>query len=183
MIEDIGKYPYRDVAVNNIYHPYLEKHIGNKKIGNILVCGGNGGGVAAEIDRHKHLDYEKIYHYEMMKYNIEYDYVIEENILNPQLEINNVNVIFADVGGGAKHHEKMMWDGTEGMIRILHNSFINNKLGIVVFVFFDGVGMDVFLDKTYGDYKSKDFFTTEVIWDDHHTSLRSSQRLDGVVFC
>ena len=49
-----------------------------------------------------------------MKYNIEYDYVIEENILNPQLEINNVNVIFADVGGGAKHHEKMMWDGTDG---------------------------------------------------------------------
>ena len=88
-----------------------------------------------------------------------------------------------DVGGGNKCYEKMMKDDLEeGVIKILDNGFINNNLGILVFLYFDGIGIEPFLDKQYGEYKSKDFFSKEITWYDKYNKDTHSQRLDGVMF-
>ena len=49
-------------------------------------------------------------------------------------------------------------------------------------LYFDGIGIEPFLDKQYGDYKSKDFFSKDVTWYDKYNKGTHSQRLDGVVF-
>ena len=162
-------------AVNEVYYPYVKKHLGDNPLQNILTCGGSEGAINVELDRHKHLNYKSIFHYELLlinhkayihqdeKYN-----VIRENILYPIK---------------SKKSEKMMeYDIKEGMIKILDNGFIDNELGILVFLFFDGVGIEPFLDKQYGNYNSKDFFSKEIIWYDEYNKNTYSQRLDGVIF-
>jgi hypothetical protein len=172
-------------AVNEVYHPYVKKHLGNNPLQNILTCGGSEGAVSAELERHKNFIYENIFHYEILEEYIDYDEVIKENILCPDVPIQSVNLIYADVGGDEYTYEKIVEDGIEeGVIKILDSGFIDNKLGILVFLFFDGIGegrdLEPFLDKQYGEYKSKDFFSTMIFWDDGHGE--SNQRLDGVVF-
>ena len=177
-------------AVNEVYYPYVKKHLGDNPLQNILTCGGSEGAINVELDRHKHLNYKSIFHYELLlinhkayihqdeKYN-----VIRENILYPIKSKKSVNLIYADVGGGDEIYEKMMeYDIKEGMIKILDNGFIDNELGILVFLFFDGVGIEPFLDKQYGNYNSKDFFSKEIIWYDEYNKNTYSQRLDGVIF-
>jgi len=73
-------------------------------------------------------------------------------------------------------------DIEEGVIKILDNGFINNNLGILVFLYFDGTGIEPFLDKQYGNYNSKDFFSQDVTWYDEYNEATFTQRLDGVVF-
>ena len=168
-------------AVNEFYYPYVKKHLGDNPLQNILTCGGSKGAVNVELERHKDFTYENIFHYELTEDDIHYDEIIKDNILCPDSPIQSVNLIYADVGGTAHIYEKIMGDGIkEGMIKILDRGFIDNKLGILVFLFFDGIGVEPFLDKQYGEYKSKDFFSTMIFWDDGHGE--SNQRLDGAVF-
>ena len=170
-------------AVNEVYVPYVKKYLGGKYLQNILTCGGSEGAVSVELERHKELTYKNIFHYELIDNQIHYDEVIKDNILCPDLPIQSVNLIYADVGGGNECYEKMMKDDIEeGVIKILDNGFINNNLGILVFLYFDGIGIEPFLDKQYGDYKSKDFFSKDITWYDKYNKGTHSQRLDGVVF-
>ena len=50
-------------AVNEVYLPYVKKHLGNNSLQNILTCGGSEGAVNTELERHKGFTYENIFHY------------------------------------------------------------------------------------------------------------------------
>jgi hypothetical protein len=114
---------------------------------------------------------------------IHHDDVIKDNILYPEIPIESINLIYADVGGGNECNT-IIWgaDKEQGVKKILDSGFINNKLGILVFLYFDGVGIEPFLDKEYDGYKSEDFFSREIEWYDEYQDATHSQRLDGVVF-
>jgi len=119
----------------------------------------------------------------LIETQIHYDEVIKDNILCPKIPIESVNLIYADVGGGDDCYKIMMEDDIEnGVLKILENGFIDNKLKLLIFLYFDGIGIEPFLDKQYGDYKSKDFFSKDVTWYDKYNKGTHSQRLDGVVF-
>jgi hypothetical protein len=168
-------------AVNEVYFPYVKKHLGDNSLQNILTCGGSGGAVNAELNRHEDFIYENIFHYELMDNQIDYDEVIKDNILCPESPIQSVNLIYADVGGSHECLVKMQENDIEiGVSQLLNSGFINNKLGILIFLYFDGIGNEPFLDKQYGEYKSKDFFSSNIVWDDGYGI--GDQRLDGVVF-
>ena len=167
-------------SVNEIYLSYVKKHLGDNPLQNILTCGGSESAVETELLRHKELIYENIFHYEMIDSQIHYDEVIKENILCPDSPIQSVNLVYADAGYTGVENDTPSWDIEGGILKILESGFINNKLGILVFLYFDGAILEPFLDKQYGEYKSKDFFSSVVEWDDGYG--RAEQRLDGVVF-
>jgi len=170
-------------SVNEIYLSYVKKHLGDNPLQNILTCGGSEGAVNVELERHNDFTYENIFHYELIETQIHYDEVIKDNILCPEIPIESVNLIYADVGGGDDCYKIMMEDDIEnGVFKILENGFIDNKLKLLIFLYFDGIGIEPFLDKQYGDYKSKDFFSKDVTWYDKYNKGTHSQRLDGVVF-
>ena len=170
-------------ATTEIYYPYVRKHLGDNPLQNILTCGGSEGAVNVELERHNDFTYENIFHYELIETQIHYDEVIKDNILCPKIPIESVNLIYADVGGGDDCYKIMMEDDIEnGVLKILENGFIDNKLKLLIFLYFDGIGIEPFLDKQYGDYKSKDFFSKDVTWYDKYNKGTHSQRLDGVVF-
>jgi len=170
-------------SVNEIYLSYVKKHLGDNPLQNILTCGGSEGAVNVELERHNDFTYENIFHYELIETQIHYDEVIKDNILCPEIPIESVNLIYADVGGGDDCYKIMMEDDIEnGVLKILENGFIDNKLKLLIFLYFDGIGIEPFLDKQYGDYKSKDFFSKDVTWYDKYNKGTHSQRLDGVVF-
>ena len=171
-------------AVNEVYFPYVKKHLGENPLQNILTCGGSEGAVGAELDRHRDFIYENIFHYELMDNQIHYDEVIKDNILCPESPIQSVNLIFADVGGGNECNT-IIWgaDKEQGVKKILDSGFINNHYDKLVFVYFDGMlDIDCFLDKEYDGYKSEDFFSREIEWYDEWNDANYSQRLEGVVF-
>ena len=168
-------------SVNEVYLSYVKKHLGDNPLQNILTCGGSEGAVNVELERHNDFTYENIFHYELIETQIHYDEVIKDNILCPEIPIESVNLIYADVGGGDDCYKIMMEDDIEnGVLKILENGFIDNKLGILVFLYFDGAILEPFLDKQYGEYKSRDFFSSNIVWDDGYGEAK--QRLDGVVF-
>ena len=170
-------------SVNEVYLSYVKKHLGDNPLQNILTCGGSEGAVNVELERHNDFTYENIFHYELIETQIHYDEVIKDNILCPEIPIESVNLIYADVGGGDDCYKIMMEDDIEnGVLKILENGFIDNKLKLLIFLYFDGIGIEPFLDKQYGDYKSKDFFSKDVTWYDKYNKGTHSQRLDGVVF-
>jgi hypothetical protein len=170
-------------AVNEIYLLYVKKHLGDNPLQNILTCGGSEGAVNVELERHKEFTYENIFHYELFDNNIDYDEVIKENILYPDAPIQSVNLIYADVGGSHECVVKIKENNiSEGIIKLLDSGFVNNNLGILVFLFFDGIGVEPFLNKEYGEYNSRDFFSKNVTWYDKYNKGTYSQRLDGVVF-
>ena len=166
-------------AVNEVYLPYVKKHLRNNSLQNILTCGGSEGAVNTELERHKEFTYENIFHYELVDDQIHYDEVIKDNILCPELPIQSVNLIYADVGGSAVNIDEWEYGC---ILNILDNGFINNEFGILVFLYFDGVGSEVFLNKTYNKHKSEDFFSQDVTWYDEYNKATFTQRLDGVVF-
>ena len=163
-------------SVNKFYLPYVEKYLGGKPLQNILVSGGNKGGVNAEIHRHKHLDYDKMFHYEVVEESIEYDEVIKDDILCPEVPIESVNLIYADVGGtGVEKTSKI------NVKEIVTKGLRNNKLKILVFLFFDGINQKPFLNNNF-NIKSKDFFSEDISWYDKWNNEYYTQRLDGIVF-
>jgi hypothetical protein len=166
-------------AVNEVYLPYVKKHLGNNSLQNILTCGGSEGAVNTELERHKGFTYENIFHYELMDNQIDYDEVIKDNILCPELPIQSVNLIYADVGGSGVNI-----DGWEYgcILNILDNGFIDNELGVLVFLYFDGIETEPFLNRQYNNYKSKDSFSKNIEWYDDYNKATFIQRLDGVVF-
>ena len=191
----------RFYAVDMFYYPYVQKHLGDKSLQNIGATGGSFGAIHCEIKRHDELTYENIFHYELMDNQIldfedqrqfggkiggnvksKSGQIIKDNILCPDDPIQSVNLIYADVGGNGELYDIMMEGGIEnGVNKILEAGFVNNKLGILVFLYFDGIGIEPFLDKQYG-YKSEDFFSKDIDWYDEHNNATYSQRLDGVVF-
>ncbi len=192
----------RFYAVDMFYYPYVQKHLGDKSLQNIVTTGGSFGAIHCEIKRHDELTYENIFHYELMDNQIldfedqrqfggkiggnvksKSGQIIKDNILCPDDPIQSVNLIYADVGGNGELYDIMMEGGIEnGVNKILEAGFVNNKLGILVFLYFDGIGIEPFLDKQYGSYKSKDFFSSNIVWDDGQPNCSGTQRLDGVVF-
>jgi len=169
-------------SVNETYQPYVKKHLGENSLQNILTCGGSDGAVNVELERHKEFTYENIFHYEFKDREIHFDVVIKDNILYPKVPIESVNLIYADVGGPGCYDMIMKDDIKSGVLKILEAGLYQNKLGILVFLYFDGVGIEPFLNRQYGDYKSKDFFSKDVTWYDKYNKGTYSQRLDGVVF-
>ena len=71
---------------------------------------------------------------------------------------------------------------SEGIIKLLDSGFVNNNLGILVFLFFDGIKIEPFLNRQYNNYKSKDSFSKNIEWYDDYNKATFIQRLDGVVF-
>ena len=173
----------RFTAVNNVYQNYVEKHLGFwDPLQNILTCGGTKGAVNVELARHEHLQYENIFHYELIDDQIHYDEVIKDNILCPELPIQSVNLIFADVGGDKECFDLTIEGGIkQGVTKIISSGLQKNNLGILVFLYFDGLGIEPFLDDDFG-FKSKDFFSKNVEWFDEYNNTTNNQRLDGVVF-
>lgn len=167
-------------AATEIYYPYVRKHLGDNPLQNILTCGGSEAAVETELLRHKELIYENMFHYEMIDSQIHYDEVIKDNILCPDSPIQSVNLVYADVGYTGVEYDTPSWDIEGGILKILDSGFIDNKLGILVFLYFDGAILEPFLHKQYGKYKSKDFFSSNIVWDDGYGV--ANQRLDGVVF-
>jgi hypothetical protein len=166
-------------AVNEVYQPFLERYFDGEVLQNILVTGGMSSvGWYPEVDRHKFLTYDNLFHFEVEEVNKDipvsfHDQIINEDIFWPTNPIESVNLIYADPSPTKN-------PTTDGIEKILEAGFVNNKLGILVFLYFDGIGIEPFLDKQYGEYKSKDFFSTMIFWDDGNGE--SNQRLDGVVF-
>ena len=50
----------RTEIYDDFYKPFVTKHLGDKKLQNILVTGVNGGSIENEVQRHKNLNYEHI---------------------------------------------------------------------------------------------------------------------------
>jgi hypothetical protein len=179
----------RQTEVNKVYIPYVEKHLGKNPLQNILVTGGRNDAYNVELDRHSNFTYENMFFYELIDNKIEnimykWDKTIKDNILNPEVPIQSVNLIFADVGGGNECNT-IIWgaDKEQGVKKILDSGFINNHYDKLVFVYFDGMlDIDCFLDKEYDGYKSEDFFSREIEWYDEWNDANYSQRLEGVVF-
>ena len=170
-------------AVNEVYLPYVKKHLGNNSLQNILTCGGTTGAVSEELGRHKEFTYENIFHYELFDNNIDYDEVIKDNILCPEVPIESVNLLYADVGGSSECAIKIKENNiSEGIIKLLDSGFVNNNLRILVFLFFDGIKIEPFLNRQYNNYKSKDSFSKNIEWYDDYNKATFTQRLDGVVF-
>ena len=169
-------------AVNEVYLPYVKKHLGNNSLQNILTCGGTMGAVNVELERHKEFTYENIFHYELFDNNIDYDEVIKDNILCPEVPIESINLIYADVGGGTECFDLTTEKSiNQGVTKIISSGLQKNNLGILVFLYFDGLGIEPFLDDDFG-FKSKDFFSKNIEWYDKYNNNTNSQRLDGVVF-
>jgi hypothetical protein len=167
-------------AVNEVYQPFLERYFDGEVLQNILVTGGMSSvGWYPEVDRHKFLTYDNLFHFEVGEIDKDqlrtfHDQIINEDIFWPTNPIESVNLIYADPSS-TKNPTK------DGIEKILEGGFVNNKLGILVFLYFDGTGIEPFLDKQYG-YKSEDFFSKDIDWYDEHNNAAYSQRLDGVVF-
>ena len=163
-------------SVNRFYLPYVEKYLMDKPLQNILVCGGNIGSIETELQRHKGFDYDKIFHFEVVEESIDYDEVIKDDILCPEVPIESVNLIYADVGGTSV--ERTTKFKVEEIVR---KGLQNNELKTLVFLFFNGINQEPFLNNDF-NLKSKDFFSQNISWFDKWNNEYYTQRLDGIVF-
>ena len=161
----------RTDAYNSIYLPYIEKHLGDKVLQNILVTGAHGGGMGNEVQRHKNLNYEYMFHYELNPDTfLEYldldnnqlkHSVIQDNIFSPKEPIESVNLIFFDGQWFTENGEdwtprNLVKDITSGILKVLDSGFKNNKLGIIVVVYADDVGFDWWQKDSIGTYDGVD---------------------------
>ena len=131
-------------SVNRVYLPYVEKYLGGKPLQSILVCGGNIGSVETELKRHRQFDYDKMFHFEVVEESIDYEKVIKDDILCPKVPIESVNLIYADVGGTSV--EKTTKFKVEEVVR---KGLQNNKLKTLVFLFFNGINQEPFLNDNF----------------------------------
>ena len=141
-----------------------------------FVCGGNIGSVETELKRHRKFDYDKMFHFEVVEESIDYEKVIKDDILCPKVPIESVNLIYADVGGTSV--EKTTKFKVEEVVR---KGLQNNKLKTLVFLFFNGINQEPFLNDNF-NIKSKDFFSENIHWYDKWNNEYYTQRLDGIVF-
>jgi len=160
----------RTEAYNSIYLPYIEKHLGGKVLQNILVTGAHGGGIGNEVQRHKNLNYEYMFHYELRPDTfLEYldldnnqlkHSVIQDNIFSPKEPIESVNLIFFDGQWFGDEEDQLpknlVKNMTSGILRVLDSGFKNNNLGIIVVVYTDDVGFDWWQKDSMGTYDGID---------------------------
>ena len=188
----------RTEIYDDFYKPFVTKHLGDKKFQNILVTGVNGGSIENEVQRHKNLNYEHIFHFEIMidsesgrisereLENLPKSSIIQDNIFSPRSPIESVNLIFFDGQWFSENDEELQPKNlvknlTSGIKRVLEGAFKNNKLGVVVVVYSDCIGIDSWtedsldpqnynqfyegieipfhlLKQNYGNYRVEDFF-------------------------
>ena len=177
----------RSDSYKEIYQPFVENHLGGKSLQNIIVT----GNVDAEFERHNFLNYEKLISYDNHYVNYQYGEtdntsIVMDNVLSPKNPTESVNLIFFDGQWFGENDEEqqpknLVKNLTSGIKRVLEGAFKNNKLGIVVVVYSDCIGIDSWtkdslnpqnynqfyegieipfhlLKQNYGNYRMEDFF-------------------------
>lgn len=155
----------RTDAYNSIYLPYVEKLLGGKVLQNILVTGVNGGSIKSELKRHENLNYEHMFHFEtMLNYESELstlpkNSIIQDNIFSPRSPIESVNLIFFDGQWfddfiENQQPKNLVKNLTSGVRRVIDNGFKNNKLGTMVILYSDCIGIDNWVEDSDVDYRA-----------------------------
>ncbi len=177
----------RSDSYKEIYQPFVENHLGGKSLQNIIVT----GNVDAEFERHNFLNYEKLISYDNHYVNYQYGEtdntsIVMDNVFSPKNPTESVNLIFFDGQWFGENDEEqqpknLVKNLTSGIKRVLEGAFKNNKLGIVVVVYSDCIGIDSWtkdslspqnynqfyegieipfhlLKQNYGNYRIEDFF-------------------------
>ena len=201
-------------SYKKIYQPFVENHLGNKSLQNIIVT----GNVDVEFKRHNFLNYEKLISYDNHYVNYQYGEtdntsIVMDNVFSPKNPTESVNLIFFDGQWFGENDEEqqpknLVKNLTNGIKKVLEGAFKNNKLGIVVVVYSDCMGIDdwvedsnldirkktnapldtyegieipfYLLKQNYGNYKIKDFFHKKISFTNQDKVTETS--LSGVVF-
>ena len=164
----------RSDSYKEIYQPFVENHLGGKSLQNIIVT----GNVDAEFERHNFLNYQYG--------ETDNTSIVMDNVFSPKNPTESVNLIFFDGQWFGENDEEqqpknLVKNLTSGIKRVLEGAFKNNKLGIVVVVYSDCIGIDSWtkdslnpqnynqfyegieipfhlLKQNYGNYRMEDFF-------------------------
>ena len=165
----------RTEIYDDFYKPFVTKHLGDKKLQNILVTGVNGGSIDNEVQRHKNLNYEHIFHFEIMidsesgrisereLENLPKSSIIQDNIFSPRSPIESVNLIFFDGQWFSENDEELQPKNlvknlTSGIKRVLEGAFKNNKLCVVVVVYSDCIGIDSWTEDSLDPQNYNQFY-------------------------
>ena len=115
-----------------------------------------------------------MFHFEVVEESIDYEKVIKDDILCPKVPIESVNLIL-DVVEKCRKTTKFKVE------EVVRKGLQNNKLKTLVFLFFNGINQEPFLNDNF-NVKSKDFFSENIHWYDKWNNEYYTQRLDGIVF-
>tara|TARA_R110000824_G_scaffold211635_1_gene397542 strand:+ start:179 stop:796 length:618 start_codon:yes stop_codon:yes gene_type:complete len=199
----------RTEIYEDFYKPFVTKHLGDKKLQNIIVT----GNVDAEFERHNFLNYEKLISYDIHYDDYEYgeadnNFIIMDNVFSPKNPTESVNLIFFDGQWFSENDEEqqpknLVKNLTSGIKRVLEGAFKNNKLGVVVVVYSDCIGIDNWVEdsldpqnynqfyegieipfhllkQNYGNYRVEDFFHKSFSFLNQDSICETS--LSGAVF-
>ena len=199
----------RSDSYKEIYQPFVENHLGGKSLQNIIVT----GNVDAEFERHNFLNYEKLISYDNHYVNYQYGEtdntsIVMDNVFSPKNPTESVNLIFFDGSWFSESDEEqqpknLVKNLTSGIKRVLEGAFKNNKLGIVVVVYSDCIGIDSWtkdslnpqnynqfyegieipfhlLKQNYGNYRMEDFFHKSFSFLNQNQTCETS--VSGAVF-